>query len=64
MAAAAEDLGYEFSGVDASGRLLGLRYATFVVPLVKAVQELDAENTNLEDHFQTGSPAWSTKVFR
>ena len=49
VAAAAEDLGYEFSGVDASGRLLGLRYATFVVPLVKAVQELDAENTNLED---------------
>ena len=49
VAAAAEDLGYEFSGVDASGRLLGLRYATFVVPLVKAVQELDAENAVLED---------------
>ena len=29
--------GYEFSGVDDSGRLLGLRYATFVA-LVKAVQ--------------------------
>ena len=48
VAAAAEDLGYEFSGVDDSGRLLGLRYATFVVPLVKAVQELDAENAALQ----------------
>jgi hypothetical protein len=44
VAAVAKDLGYEFSGVDESGQLMGLRYATFVVPLVKAVQELDAEN--------------------
>ena len=40
--AAAADLGYDFSGVDAPKNerdAYGLRYATFVVPLVKAVQE-------------------------
>jgi hypothetical protein len=38
--AAAKTVGYDFSGVDKSGELLGLRYAEFTVPLVKAVQEL------------------------
>ncbi len=40
--AAAKELGYSFSGVDAPKNetdLYGLRYAAFVVPLVKAVQE-------------------------
>jgi len=46
--AAAQQLNYDFSGLDKSGEILGLRYAEFVVPLVKAVQELDAENTALE----------------
>ena len=35
-------LGYEFSGVDApknEGDFYGLRYAEFVVPIVKAIQE-------------------------
>jgi len=44
---AAKSLGYDFSGVDASKNekdLYGLRYAIFVVPLVKAVQELSVEN--------------------
>lgn len=39
---AAKAVGYDFSGVDKvtdSDRMLGLRYAEFVVPLVKAVQE-------------------------
>jgi hypothetical protein len=43
--AAAQTLGYDFSGVDKpenENSLYGLRYAEFVVPLVKAVQELDA----------------------
>ncbi|HPB24968.1 MAG TPA: tail fiber domain-containing protein [Bacteroidales bacterium] len=44
---AAEKVGYQFSGVDKSTKLMGLRYAEFVVPLVKAVQELSAENDNL-----------------
>ncbi|MDP2207515.1 MAG: tail fiber domain-containing protein, partial [Bacteroidota bacterium] len=38
----AKDLGYDFSGVDApknENDFYGLRYAEFVVPLVKAVQE-------------------------
>jgi hypothetical protein len=36
---AARKIGYDFSGVDKKGKLLGLRYSEFVVPLVKAVQE-------------------------
>jgi hypothetical protein len=46
--AAAKKVGYSFSGVDKSGKLLGLRYAEFVVPLVKAVQELNAGNDSLK----------------
>ncbi|MFN7014608.1 MAG: T9SS type A sorting domain-containing protein, partial [Bacteroidia bacterium] len=38
---------YDFSGVDNSGEILGLRYSEFVVPLVKAVQELSVENEEL-----------------
>ncbi len=44
---AAADVGYDFSGVDIpknENGLFGLRYATFVVPLVKAVQELSDQN--------------------
>ncbi|MCB9019516.1 MAG: tail fiber domain-containing protein [Chitinophagales bacterium] len=52
VAAAAKDLGYAFSGVDESGQLMGLRYATFVVPLVKAVQELSIENEGLKEAVQ------------
>ena len=40
--AAAKELGFDFSGVDApknENETYGLRYAEFVVPLVKAVQE-------------------------
>ena len=54
---AAKELGYEFNGVDAPKNnkgYYGLRYGQFVVPLVKAVQELnekleqkDAENDQL-----------------
>ncbi|WP_153799647.1 tail fiber domain-containing protein [Foetidibacter luteolus] len=43
---AAKETGYEFSGVDApknDNDLYGLRYAEFVVPLVKAVQELSQQ---------------------
>jgi trimeric autotransporter adhesin len=39
---AANEIGYEFSGVDApknENDLYGLRYAEFVVPLVKGMQE-------------------------
>jgi hypothetical protein len=44
---AAKELNYDFSGVDAAKNdkdLYGLRYAEFVVPLVKAVQELSKMN--------------------
>lgn len=43
---AASTLGFDFSGVDAPKNETdhyGLRYAEFVVPLVKAVQEMDAD---------------------
>ncbi|MBK9108441.1 MAG: tail fiber domain-containing protein [Saprospiraceae bacterium] len=38
--AAAQRIGYNFSGIDRTGKIMGLRYADFVVPIVKAVQEL------------------------
>ena len=51
----AKKLGYEFSGIDApknENDFYGLRYAEFVVPLVKAVQEqqliIDIQKTRLE----------------
>ena len=47
----AHALNYDFSGVDApknANDVYGLRYSDFVVPLVKAVQELDSENTALK----------------
>ncbi|MGI8952478.1 MAG: tail fiber domain-containing protein [Chitinophagaceae bacterium] len=49
----AKDLNYDFSGVDAaknSKDLYGLRYAEFVVPLVKAVQELSGKNDSLKQN--------------
>jgi hypothetical protein len=40
----AQSIGYDFSGVDVDeAGIYGLRYAEFVVPLVKAVQELSAQ---------------------
>lgn len=47
--AAAQKINYDFSGVDKTGTLMGLRYSEFVVPLVKAVQELSAENEILQN---------------
>jgi cell division septum initiation protein DivIVA len=48
---AAKKINYEFSGVDAPKSredFYGLRYAEFVVPLIKAVQELNQKNEELE----------------
>ncbi len=36
---AAQKIGYNFSGIDKTGTIMGLRYSDFIVPLVKAVQE-------------------------
>lgn len=47
----AKSIGYDFSGVDApqdSNGYYGLRYSEFMVPLVKAVQELLARNEELK----------------
>jgi hypothetical protein len=47
---AARRIGFPFGGIDPPKNerdLYGLRYAEFVAPLVKAVQELDAENQQL-----------------
>ncbi len=48
---AAKSINYNFSGVDAPKNdkdMYGIRYAEFVVPLVKAVQELSEENERLK----------------
>lgn len=53
---AARELNYDFSGVDVAKNdkdLYGLRYAEFVVPLVKAVQELSVENEKLKSEIET-----------
>ncbi|HNP25076.1 MAG TPA: T9SS type A sorting domain-containing protein [Panacibacter sp.] len=47
----ANEVGFNFDGVDKpknENDMYGLRYAEFVVPLVKAVQELSAENDELK----------------
>jgi trimeric autotransporter adhesin len=49
---AANKLNYKFSGVDkpeSKDGFYGLRYGDFVVPLVKAVQELDAINKDKDE---------------
>jgi len=48
---AADNMGYDFSGVDAPDtdqQAYGLRYGTFVVPLVKATQEQQTEIRGLK----------------
>ena len=51
--AAAQELGYEFSGVNvpenSEKEMYGLKYAEFVVPLVKATQELHEKVKILEE---------------
>jgi hypothetical protein len=49
---AAQSIGYEFSGIDKTGSIMGLRYADFVVPLTKAAQELDAYNREQDDEIE------------
>ena len=51
--AAAKKIGYDFSGVDKSGSVMGLRYAEFTVPLVKAVQELSQQNDSLKSELES-----------
>ena len=49
---AAQSINFEFSGVDIpknENDFYGLRYAEFVVPLVKAVQELDSINKSNDE---------------
>jgi hypothetical protein len=49
--AAAKSIGYDFSGVDApkdANGIYGLRYAEFVVPMVKAMQEQQAQIEELK----------------
>jgi autotransporter adhesin len=46
--AAAKKINYDFSGVDKTGAIWGLRYSDFVMPLIKAVQELSTENAELK----------------
>ncbi|MDR2690730.1 MAG: tail fiber domain-containing protein [Dysgonamonadaceae bacterium] len=50
----AKSIGYDFSGVDVDETgIYGLRYAEFVVPLVKAVQELSAQVNELTELVHT-----------
>jgi trimeric autotransporter adhesin len=54
--ATAKKMNYDFSGVDAPKNdkdFYGLRYADFVVPLVKAVQELSQKNDDKDQKIAT-----------
>ena len=44
---AAQRLGYDFSGVDKTGKIMGIRYSEFVPPIIKAVQELSGKMDKL-----------------
>ncbi len=58
----AKSIGYDFSGVDVDEKgIYGLRYAEFVVPLVKAVQELSEKNTTLQEQVNELSEKNGTK---
>ena len=47
---AAKNIGYDFSGVDVDeSGVYAIRYSEFVVPLVKAVQELSEQNNKLQE---------------
>jgi hypothetical protein len=52
----AKEINYQFSGIDRPGDInkspYGLRYTDFIVPLVKAVQELSAQNDSLKANNQ------------
>ena len=53
--AAAAELGFNFSGIDApqnDNDFYSLRYSEFTVPLVKAIQELSEENENLQEELR------------
>ncbi len=53
--ASAKKVGYDFSGVDApknENDYYGLRYGDFVVPIVKSIQEISAENDSLKNENQ------------
>ncbi len=56
----ANTLHYNFRGVDKNGTTWGLRYAEFVMPLIKAVQELSKENN--DDSKQIDSLKQSNRV--
>ncbi len=64
----AKELNYNFSGVDAAKNdkdLYGLRYSEFVVPLVKAVQELSKKNDELgmmNDELEKQNSDQDTKI--
>ncbi len=58
--AAARKLGYDFSGVDkpqTSDGLYGIRYGDFVVPLVKAIQELSQKVDVLQKQLDAATAA-------
>jgi hypothetical protein len=58
--ALANEIGYDFSGVDAPKNdkdVYGLRYAEFVVPLVKAVQEQQEMIEELKEEVEASVPS-------
>jgi len=46
---AAEQVGYDFSGVDKTGNVMALRYAEFIVPLVKQQTMISKQQAIIEE---------------
>ncbi len=45
----ANKIGYDFSGIDKSGTIWGLRYSDFIPSMVKSIQELNQQNKQLKE---------------
>lgn len=60
--AAAKKINYDFSGVDKTGKIWGLRYSEFVVPVIKALQELNDSLISLTQKQQGEIDALQSKL--
>jgi len=59
---AAQKIGYDFSGVDKTGAIMGLRYSDFIVPLIKGMQEQQQQIEELKKLIAAGTTVTSSSM--